>query len=324
MMRRPLASVPPAAIVLVALLIVLALAVPRFATVGNLANVTRIAAILALAAFGQSIAIVTGGLDFSSGSAVALTSVVTVLLLQSFGTTAAFAAGVAAAVAIGAFNGLLIAYCEMPAFLVTLGTLIAGHGLASVLVGGIPLEAPPAPGFFWLAQGTLARVPVPIVLAALGFAALAWLQRRTALGRAWYLIGANPRAARLAGVAIRRSIFAAYVLNGVFVAVAGLVLTARVSSGQPNLFPSLPFEAIAACAIGGLPLSGGLGKPVQVLTGVLIVTIVGNAVVLMNFSSAVQLMLIGALTVLAVLLQFGAPRWRAASRVAIRAGEGAR
>ena len=324
MKGRLLPSVPPAAIVLVVLLIVLALAVPRFATVGNLANVVRIAAILALAAFGQSIAIVTGGLDFSSGSTVALTSVVTVLLLQSFGTTSAFAAGAAVAVAIGAFNGLLIAYCELPAFLVTLGTLIAGHGLASVLVGGIPLEAPPAPGFFWLAQGTLAHVPVPILLAALGFAVLAWLQRRTALGRAWYLIGANPRAARLAGIAIRRSTFAAYVLNGAFVALAGLVLTARVSSGQPNLFPSLPFEAIAACAIGGLPLSGGLGKPGQVLTGILIVATVGNAVVLMNFSSAIQLMLIGALTVLAVLLQFGAPRLRAAARAATRVAESAR
>jgi len=313
MIRARLAAVPPAALVLLALLVVLSLTVPRFASAGNLANVARIAAILLLAASGQAITIVIGGLDFSSSSAVAVASVVTVLALPS-GTAEGFALGGLSVVALGAINGGLIAWCGVPAFLATLGTLIAAHGLASLLVGGIPLNASRDAGYAWIAQGSLYGVSTPVFVAALGLVAAAWLLRRTALGRSWYLIGANRRAASVTGIGIERSIFLAYIANSVFVALAGVILTARVGSGQPNLSPSLAFEAIAACAIGGLPLTGGSGTPLQVLLGVLIVTIVGNAVVLLNLWSAIQLMLIGALTIGAVLVQqVSLPRLRLAA-----------
>lgn len=301
-MSARLGRLPPSFFVFLLLFVAVAILVPRFATAGNLANLARIAAILLLAAAGQAIVVITAGLDFSSGSAVALASVVTVLGLPS-GTASGFALGALSVLAIGATNGALVAWCEMPPFLATLGTLIAGHGLASLLVGGIPLEAPPNAGYAWIAQGTVFGVSTPVIAAILALLILAWLLRRTALGRAWYLIGANPRAARLAGIGGRGPLFLTYLVGSAFVALAGVILTARVGSGQPNLSPSLPFEAIAACAIGGLPLTGGAGTPIQVLLGVLIITIVDNAVVLLNLSSSVQLMTIGALTVAAVLLQ---------------------
>jgi ribose/xylose/arabinose/galactoside ABC-type transport system permease subunit len=181
--------------------------------------------------------------------------------------------------------------------------LIFVHGLASLLVGGVPLEAPAGMGMTWLGKGTLFAVPTPIILALLGFLALAILLRKTTLGRYWYLVGASARASELAGVPVGATLFLAYFVGGIFVAVAGLVLTSRVGSGQPYLFPNLPFEAIAACAIGGLPLTGGAGRPVQILAGVLILSATENAVVLLNLSSAAQLTVVGALMVGAVALQ---------------------
>lgn len=301
--RELAARVPPSAWVLLALLVVCAVAVPRFATGGNLVNVLRVAAILALAAYGQSLVIITGGLDFSVGSSVALTSVVTIMSIPVLGTPLSFALGALAALAVGVVNGAFVSRFRIPAFLVTLGTLIGVHGIASMLAGGIPLEAPAGVGFAWLGRGAVWGVPVPVIVAAAGFAVLALLLGHTRVGRSWYLAGSGPRAARLAGVRVTASLFAAYVCAAVFVAVAGMILTARVASGQPNLYPTLPFESIAACAIGGLPLSGGTGTASQVLVGVLVVAVVNNAVVLLNLAPAVQLMVIGVLTVLAVVLQ---------------------
>lgn len=295
--------IPPAVYVLAALFLLLSLTVPRFGTAGNLINLLRVAGILAIASYGQAIIIITAGLDFSVGSAVALTSVVTVLLVEPLGTPAAFACGGGAALAVGALNGVLVGAARLPPFLVTLGMLIFVHGLASLLVGGVPLEAPAGMGMTWLGKGTLFAVPTPIILALLGFLALAILLRKTTLGRYWYLVGASARASELAGVPVGATLFLAYFVGGIFVAVAGLVLTSRVGSGQPYLFPNLPFEAIAACAIGGLPLTGGAGRPVQILAGVLILSATENAVVLLNLSSAAQLTVVGALMVGAVALQ---------------------
>lgn len=303
LVRTWLRRVPASAYVLLALFVVVALVAPRFLTIGNLINVARVAAILALAAYGQSIVIVTGGLDFSVGSSVALVSVVTILTASAAGTPIGVALGAGTALAIGAFNGLFVSRFELPPFLVTLGALIGFHGLASLLAGGIPLEAPAGVDLSWLGQGTLAGVPTPIVAAGIGFIVLQALMGRTTLGRSWYLIGASIRSARVAGLPVRRDLFLAYLAAGGFAAIAGLILTSRVNSGQPNLFPTLPFEAIAACAIGGLPLAGGAGRPSQVLIGVLVVAVIGNAVVLLNLPSAAQLMTIGVLTVVAVLTQ---------------------
>jgi ribose/xylose/arabinose/galactoside ABC-type transport system permease subunit len=299
---------PSAVYVLVVVSLVFAIVVPRFATPGNLLNLLRVAGILAIASYGQAIVIITAGLDFSIGSAVALTSVVTVLLVESFGTPIAFACGAGAAAAVGVGNGILVGWGRLPPFLATLGMLIFVHGLASLLVGGVPMEAPAGMGMTWLGKGAIAAVPTPIIIAVLGFFALSILLRRTTIGRYWYLIGSSSRAATLAGVPLGVTLFLAYAAGGAFVAVSGIVLTSRVGSGQPYLFPTLPFEAIAACAIGGLPLTGGAGRPIQVLAGVLILTATQNAVVLLNLSSAAQLIVVGALMVGAVALQH--LKWR--------------
>jgi ribose/xylose/arabinose/galactoside ABC-type transport system permease subunit len=146
-------------------------------------------------------------------------------------------------------------------------------------------------------------IPVPVAAAAAAILVLHVLLRHTVLGRAWFLIGANETAARFAGVPVRRATFLAYLACGAFVALAAVVLTSRVASGQPNLHPGLPFEAIAACAVGGIPLSGGRGSAAQVAIGALTIAILNNVVVLLNFAAAWQLLLIGTVIVGAVLLQ---------------------
>lgn len=299
---RRIGPPPPALWVLLVLMVVLAVFAPGFLSGGNLGNVARTGSILALAAFGQAIVIITRGLDLSSATAVALMSVVTVLVLD-LGVVPAMLIGCATVLVSGAVNGWLVAQFEIPPFLVTLGTYTAMGGLASMLVGGIPIEAPPTGAFSWPSNARLGPIPMPVIFAGVALFALSWIFNRTVLGRNWFLIGSNPEAAIRAGVPVRFSLFLAYLVASGFVAVAGLLLTSRVHSGQPHLYPTLSFEAIAACAIGGLALSGGVGSAGRVLIGVAIVSFIGNGLRLMNISSDVQLMVIGILTVVAVAAQ---------------------
>jgi len=298
------ASIPAAAYVFAGFSIILVLFVPQFAAPGNITNVLRVASILALAACGQAIVISTGGIDFSISSSVALTSVVTVYALTSgWSAPWAFLLGCGSSVVIGAANGVLVAFFRLPPFLVTLGMLIGIHGLASVIVGGIPLEAPSFASFAWLARGTLVGIPVPIVLALIGAIVTQVLLARTSLGRRWCLVGANPRAADLAGVDVKIALISAYITASLFYALAGAILTSRVGSGQPNLYPNLSFEAIAACAVGGISLSGGKASGLQVVLGTAIIAFLSNAIILLNIPVAAQYALIGAVIIAAVLLQ---------------------
>ncbi|CAO3420074.1 ABC transporter permease [Azospirillum doebereinerae] len=299
---------PPAAVWIVLLLFgVFALAVPRFASAGNLENLLRVGSILGIAACGQTIVLILGGIEFSFGASVALASVVTVLALPSAGVAGAFAAGGAAVVLVGAVNGTLVARFALPPFIVTLGMLMVAGGGAAVLAGGLPIDAPPSDAFSWPARGRVAGIPVPILAAAGGFTLLHVLLTHTHVGRLWYLVGANMTAARLSGITVWRVMLAGYLLAGVFCAVAAVILTSRVASGQPGLAPNLPFETIAACAVGGIPLAGGQGRAVQTLCGVLIIAMMNNAVVLLNLPVAYQQLMIAAVILGAVILQ-QAPR----------------
>jgi ribose transport system permease protein len=294
----------PTVTLLVVLAAGLALFAPGFLTGGNATNLGRNASILGLAACGQAVVIITRGLDLSSGSVVALMSVVVIKGLDH-GPVVAFALAILVALLVGLANGVLIGLLSVPAFLVTLGMLTGLHGLASYIVGGISVQAPTGVDITWASNAEIGFVPVPVVLAVAGLAVLSVLLARTTIGRCWYLIGSNPEAGRKAGLRVGRLILSAYVVAAAFVAVAGVILAARVQSGQPNLQPTLPFEAIAACAIGGLSMSGGAGRVAGVLTGVLIVSLTENGLVLLNVSDDAQTIVIGLVTVASVILGGG-------------------
>jgi ribose transport system permease protein len=309
-------ELPPPLWVLAVLFVALWIAAPGFGTSANLSNVGRTAAVLALAACGQAIVIITGGLDLSAGSVVAVMSVIAVLEVD-LGVGPAFGLAVLFALGVGVVNGVLVARFGVPPFLATLGMLTAVHGLGGLLVGGIPVETPPGGAFSWPSNGNLGPISAPLALALAGFVVLAVLLRRTSLGRTWFLIGSNPDAARAAGLRTRWSLFLAYLTAAAFVSVAGIILSSRVHSGQPNLFPTLAFQAIAACAIGGLSMSGGVGRVSGIVVGVLIVAFVNNGLTLLNVSSDVNTISVGVLTIGSVLLasrRWYWARWRPGGR----------
>lgn len=297
--RRP----PAIALICLGLFLALCVFVPRFGSLGNFENVLRVASILGIVACGQAIVIILGGIEFSFGASAALASVVTVMTLPVAGTLAGFAAGVATVVGVGAVNGWLIGRMALPPVIVTLGALMMASGTAAWLVGGLPIDAPPSDVFLWPARGRVFGVPVPILAAVLALAVLHFLLAHSHVGRLWYHVGANPLAARLAGLDVARITIAGYAVAGAFCALGAVILTSRVASGQPSLAPNLPFETIAACAIGGLPLSGGRGCMVQVVFGVLTVAMLNNALVLLNLPVAYQLVVLGLAVLGAVALQ---------------------
>ncbi|QIB35934.1 ABC transporter permease [Ancylobacter pratisalsi] len=310
--KRP----PAVALVCLGLFLLCCLFVPRFATIGNIENVLRVASILCIVACGQAIVIILGGIEFSFGASVALASVVTVTVLPTAGPIGGLAAGGAAAIGVGAVNGWLVGRIGLPPVIVTLGTLMMASGTAAWLAGGLPLDAPPSAIFSWPARGRALGIPVSILAAMLACVALHLLLAHGRIGRLWYHVGANPLAAQLAGIDVARVTLLGYLVAGTFCAVGAIILTSRVASGQPALAPNLAFETIAACAIGGLPLSGGRGHVLQVVFGVLTVAMFNNAVVLINLPVAWQLVLLG----LAVLASVGLQKdWAALKRRAGRA-----
>jgi ribose/xylose/arabinose/galactoside ABC-type transport system permease subunit len=307
-MRR--LNVAPAVLVAALLILVFSVSVPRFASLGNAENLLRIAAILAIAASGQAIVLMTGGLDFSTGASVALVSVATALLLHVFPAALAVPLGALVAVVVGLLNGVLIGRLGLTPLIATLGMSLVCGGLAAHLAGGMPLDPAPSDAFAWLGRGTLAGLPVPIWLAAGCCVLLHGLLTRSVVGRYWTLLGTNARATRLAGVPVQASLVAAYGCAGLLTGLAGAILTSRVASGQPQLWPALPFESIAACAVGGISLAGGRGSVLQVVTGVLIVAMLNNVVVLLNLPAAVQQIVMAGVIVGAVALQLPALRER--------------
>lgn len=304
-LRRLAGTMPPSAPVALAIFLLFALTVPRFATAGNLENVLRIASILAIASCGQAIVLILGGVEFSFGASAALSSVLAVSALPAVGPVGALALGTATVAAVGIANGWLISRFDLPPFLVTLGALMIVSGLAASLAGGLPIDAPPSAAFSWAARGRIAGVPVPVVAAALVLFGTHVLLRHTRMGRTWFLIGANPKAARLAGLSTRSAVTAGYAVAGLLTGLAAAILTSRVASGQPALAPNLAFETIAACAIGGIPLAGGQGRAANVLFGVAVIAMLNNAVVLLNLPVAYQQIAIAAVILAAVLLQRG-------------------
>lgn len=300
---RSMRSPPAAFWATLAIFALLTAFVPRFGTPGNLENVLRVASILCIAACGQAIVLVIGAVEFSFGASAALASVVTVVLVEEFGILAGFAGGSATVVAISAVNGVLVARFGLPSVLATFGTLMAAAGAAATLAGGLPLDAPPSDAFSWPARGAVFGIPVPIVAAGLSLGVLYVLLDQTRLGRIWSLIGANAEAARLAGLPVRAATIVGFVAAGAFAAVTAIILTSRVASGQPVLAPNLAFETIAACAIGGIALTGGRGTAAEVACGVLILAMINNAIVLLNYPAAAQQIVLAIAIVGAVLAQ---------------------
>ncbi|MEV6803273.1 substrate-binding domain-containing protein [Streptomyces sp. NPDC051132] len=304
---------------LIVLLIALSALSGDFLTTDNLLNIGVQAAVTAVLAFGVTFVIVSAGIDLSVGSVAALSATVLAWSATSHGVPVALAVvlAVATGIAAGLVNGFLVAYGKLPPFIATLAMLSVGRGLALVISQGSPIALPGSVSHLGDTLGGWLPVPV-LVMVVMGLLA-ALVLGRTYIGRSMYAIGGNEEAARLSGLRVQRQKLAVYALSGLFAAVAGVVLAARLSSAQPQAADGYELDAIAAVVIGGASLAGGTGKASGTLIGALILAVLRNGLNLLSVSAFWQQVVIGVVIALAVLLDTVR---RKAAAVPVAAGAG--
>ncbi|MCW2599670.1 MAG: rbsC [Frankiales bacterium] len=288
--------------VLVALVVFFSVQAPNFAATTNFSNVARQVAVLALIATAETVVILTAGIDLSVGSVVALASVLTATGLRDGNPLWGIAMALGAGLLVGLVNGLIIGFTAVTPFIVTLGMLSVVSGTALTITNGDPIFQLPDSWFFKLGIGFAGPIPIPVVIAAAVFVVISVLLYRTRFGTHVYAVGGNEQAARLAGIGVARTKLKVYLLSGLCAALGGVILTARVRSGQPLLGQGMELNAVAAVVIGGTSLFGGRGRLIGTIYGVLLVGIVSNGLDLLGISTFIQRIVIGAATIGAVLL----------------------
>jgi ribose/xylose/arabinose/galactoside ABC-type transport system permease subunit len=282
--------------------VVFASIAPQFLSVPNLVNVALSIAITGILAVGMTMVILTGGIDLSVGSVVALAGVVAATLAAA-GGSGGVALGVAAALAIGLgvglFNGVVVAHFRVPPFVTTLAMLTICRGLAFVLSGGRSIGNLPE-SFNYVGRERVLGLPLPVILMALVFVGGWFLLRRTVIGRYIYAVGGNRRATFFAGVNTRRVIVLTYVLNGLLVGLAGFVLASRLGAGIPNSGIQYELDVIAAVVVGGTSLTGGQGSVVGTFWGAVFIGVLNNGLNLFGVDPYMQKIALGVVLLLAV------------------------
>lgn len=303
LLRHPAASVTIAWVVLV---IVMLFASPGFGTWSNIVSIATNTAVLAILAMGVMFVMVSGGIDLSVGSLLGLTGVMIYLFADPMGLPIWLAAllGIVFSTAVGFFlTGGIIAKTGLPAFVVTLGGLVAFSGLAGVLTGGRTNTLTDIGIVGWLGSGTIGPVPVAPLVMFVMFGITTWILRSTWLGRELYAVGGNQEAARLSGVNVVRVKMIAYGLAGTFVGVAAIVQIGRFRGAVPPTAGSgMELLAIAALLLGGVALSGGSGGAGGAFVGVLFLATVQNALDLLGVSNYWKDVVTGSILVIAMLL----------------------
>jgi len=292
-------------------LVVFSLMSAKFLTGQNLVNVARQSVYLVLVSLGQMLVLVSGGFDLSVGTAIALTSVVSaVSMTWAVGVmpdaiwlaiVIGIAAGGFTALMVGLVNGVGVAYFEVSPFIMTLGVSSVGAGLALFLTGGVPVSGLPFAFGDTFGFGKWFGVPVPVFIAAICIVVMWLVMSRTPLGTQIYAVGGNIKAAHLSAINTKRTLMVSYILCSLIASLTGLLLTARVESGEANLGGSMALESIAACVIAGVSLRGGIGKVQTVVLGAFFIVMVQNGMNLAQISSYMQMVLLGGLLILAVI-----------------------
>lgn len=287
---------------LVVLSAAVALGSSRFLTTGNLLNVLRQTSINAVIATGMTFVILTGGIDLSVGSVLAYAGVIMAALLATqLPLIVSIALVLLLGAAIGAVTGLVITKGKVQPFIATFVSLTILRGATLVFTDGKPIDAG-SEAFAVLGQGYELGIPVPIYIMAAVVGLAYYILGHTRFGRYVYAIGGNEEAARLSGLRTGLIKIAVYAVSGLVAALAGILLTSRLSSAQPTAGAGYELDAIAAVVVGGTSLSGGSGRITGTLVGALIIGILNNALNLTNVSSYYQMIAKGAIILIAVLL----------------------
>jgi inositol transport system permease protein len=288
--------------ILVVLIILMSIASPFFLSTRNLLNIVRQISMIATISFGVTIIIITAGIDLSSGSVAALAGVVAASFgLGGHSLFVAVLLGLLAGAAAGMINGIVTSYGNIPPFIITLGMMLAARGAALMYTDGRPVTGL-TDQFKFIGGGYVFGIPFPIFIML--FAALIThiIMTKTKFGRHVYAIGGNRQAAVVSGINVKRKLVWVYTYAGMLSGLAGIILAARLSAGQPTAAEGYELDAIAASVIGGTSFSGGVGTVPGVIIGALIIGVMNNGLVLLNVSPYIQMIIRGSIIVAAVLL----------------------
>ncbi len=293
------------------MIIVLSLISDKFLTGANFWNILRQISVNMSISVGMTLVILTGGIDLSVGSVLALAGAVSASLLKNgieitglniliqFTLLGALVGGIVTGFSLGLFNGLMITRFRIPPFVATLGMLSVARGLTMLLTGGFPITGL-GNAFAQIGTGKALGMPLPVWISASLVGLFVLILRKTPFGRHIYAVGGNERAAELSGLRVQRIKLGVYALGGVLAAVAGLIATSRLDSAQPNAGLGYELDSIAAVVIGGTSLSGGRGTILGTVLGCLIIGVLNNGLFLMNVSPFWQQVVKGMVILVAV------------------------
>ncbi len=294
-------------IVLIALFIVFALLNPYFMDPGNIMELLKQVAFMGIIAVGMTFCMLTGGIDLSVGSNMALAVVVAALVMAAvpFGTQEANAivgslVGVGAATCVGVANGFFVNEIKIPPLIVTLAMMQIVRGIVYISTGAIPIYENIPSVFSFVGQGSVGPVPFPVIVMGAVFVVGGIILHKTVYGRHIYCVGGNEEVARLSGIHVKKVKYSVYMISGLLTGIAGILLLSRMNSGQPRAGIGYEFEVVTACVLGGISMAGGSGKLWGVFFGVVIMGVLSYGLVSVGLNEFWQMMIKGVVLLIAV------------------------
>ncbi len=277
----------------------------KFLTLGNIINILRQVSFNSILAMGMTMVIITGGVDLSVGSVLALSAVVTASLVKIDGgilpVPIAILIGLAIGTLCGLFNGIVITKGKLAPFITTMVMMTIARGAAQLFTKGRPVSGLDE-SFLFLGSGFILGIPVPIYILLIIVAISYFILNNTRLGRYIYAVGGNEQAAEASGIKVFRTKWFVYAFSGTMASLVGIILTARLNSAAPVLGSGYELDAIAAAVIGGTSMEGGRGKVIGTLIGALIIGTISNGLDILNVSAYWQQIIKGLIILVAVLL----------------------
>ena len=281
----------------------------NFLSVANLTNIFRQISVTTILAFGETMLVIAGMIDLSSGAVLALSGVLSIAVFKSTESLLlAFVVGIGIGVLLNMFSGILVAFFKTPPFIATLAITMVARGAALLLTKGQNIYQIGRYTIF--GQGSWLGIPIPIIFMVLVFLCTWYIMKNMRLGRSLYAIGGNEEAAVASGIRVINIKFVIYLINGVVVGLAGILLMSRVNAGLPNAAAGYEFEALTATIIGGTSFSGGIGTASGTIAGAFIVGFLNNIMNLLGVNSYVQQIIKGVIIALAVVFDIAAKNKR--------------
>ena len=289
--------------ILIGEIVVFSLLSDNFLTVVNITNVLRQISFVAIVSFGMTLLIISGGLDLSVGSVLALAGCVSAYTIYyGYPIMVAIIIGIIVGATAGYINGSLVVYMKINPVIVTLGMMYIARGVVYIITNGGPIFLDSFPKFGVVGRGYVGPIPTPVIIFLVIFLIFIFILRRTAYGKYIYAVGDNMEATRLSGVNINLVRLFSYIATGLLAGLAGVLMSSRLASGQPSMGTGFEFDVIVAVILGGTSLSGGEGTIIGSAVGALIVGIINNGLNLLGVSAWYQSVFKGGILIAAVLM----------------------